>query len=286
MLTHLVHRAGSRVRNSTMLRHQRWLWQTVEPQWNKLFARVSEDTGYPAELNGETFRLEYAYGARYDRQDRRTYEPEFYLPFVARIREGMTVFDVGAHVGIFSLGAGVRVGPSGRVFAFECGPDTAATLRRHVGFNHLAPPIEVIEKAVSDSDAGVTFYAYRASMAASMARANVETLNPEVRSEPARELSVESVTLDAFTAERGLRPDVIKIDVEGAEFRVLQGARRMLAGGSPLIFCEIHPQQMQNVGGSVAELLDFVASLGYTATPIDRPNPAGIYHARIEKVRR
>ncbi len=94
------------------------------------------------------------------------------------------------------------------------------------------------------------------------------------------------MTLDAFTAERGLRPDVIKIDVEGAEFRVLQGARRMLTEGAPLIFCEIHPQQMQNVGGSVAELLDLVASLGYTATPIDRPNSAGIYHARIEKTAR
>jgi len=118
-------------------------------------------------------------------------------------------------------------------------------------------------------------------MAASISRQNVEVLNPQQLAEPADELTIPSVTLDGFCSRQGLRPDLMKIDVEGAELHVLRGARNVLADSRPLIYCEIHPQQMANCGGSVNELTGLLSETGYDVTPLDAPNPDGIYHARL-----
>ena len=90
-----VHRLGSSIRNSRLLKQQRWLWDLVEPAWQGLFAAASRKKGFAARVNADTFRLSYEYAARYDRADRQAYEPDFYAPFVASIKPGMTVLDVG-----------------------------------------------------------------------------------------------------------------------------------------------------------------------------------------------
>lgn len=211
-----VHRAGSGIRNSRLLKNQACLWKRVEPAWQGFFRLLARRRGFATQINSDVFRLEYSYGSRYDRADKRRYEPAFYLPFVDRIREGMTVFDVGAHIGIFTLGAAARVGPSGQVVAFEPAPETARVLERHVLFNGFLGRVEVVPAVVSDRSGTVAFYTYRQSMAASLARANVDALNPEKRHEPVEEITVGSVTLDDYCGERGAWPEVIKIDVEGA----------------------------------------------------------------------
>jgi FkbM family methyltransferase len=280
-----LHRVGSQIRNSELLRRQAWLWNTVEPLWQRAFGRISRGVGYATHINADIFRLEYAYGSRYDRKDKRAYEPAFYLPFVDRIREGMTVFDIGAHVGIFALGAAKRVGRSGQVVAFEPAPQTIAVLERHVAFNELQDIIRVEPGVVSDSTTPLSFFVYEESMAASLSRKNVEDLNPEQRRSPAQEVSVPSYTLDGYCREHGLTPSVIKIDVEGAEYRVLLGARELLSKHDIAILCEVHPKQMENCGGDSARFYALIEELGYEIKPLDEPNPLGIYHSLISKRR-
>jgi FkbM family methyltransferase len=276
-----LHRVGSRIRNAPLLKKQAWLWNRVEPVWQLTFGRLAKERGYATRVNDDVFRLEYEYGARYDRNDRRIYEPSFYGPFVDRIRPGMTVFDIGAHIGLFALGAARRVGHQGRVVAFEPAPETVSVLERHVAFNGFRDIVEVLPMVVSDSSEPVSFFVYHQSMAASMSRHNVEDLNPEQRDTPAQEVHVPALTLDTFCRERGMVPDVLKIDVEGAEYRVLLGARELLAKHDVTVLCEIHPLQMANCGGSVALFDALVHSLGYRIEPLDEPNPAGIYHGLI-----
>src|SRR6266481_5472582 len=126
-----LHRVGSKIRNAPALRKQEWLWRRVEPAWNYAFSRLTAGRGYTAHINGETFALTYGFASRYDRADRRAYEPVFYRAFADEIREGMTVFDIGAHIGFFTLAAARRVGAKGRVFSFEPTPATAKILLRH-----------------------------------------------------------------------------------------------------------------------------------------------------------
>ncbi len=282
-----MHRLGSRIRNSHALREQKWFWKTVEPAWEKCFARLSRTRGYAAMVNGDAFRLEYSYASRYDRQDRRAYEPVFYGAFVEQVQSGMTVLDIGAHIGIFTLGAARRAGERGRVYAFEPSPKTARTLQRHVEMNRCQKQVEVVTQVVSDVDGEISFYARGESTAASLSRENVEVLSPDRSDGPARVVVTRSVTLDKFCGGRGIRPDVMKIDVEGAELRVLRGARKILQEGAVQVLCEVHSEPMlKNCGGSREELLAFLKEIGYRWERLDEPNWMDIYHCRIIPDRR
>jgi FkbM family methyltransferase len=276
-----LHRFGSRIRNSSLISKQDWLWRIVEPSWQKTFAWFSRERGFATPINNDVFRLDYAIGSRYARYGQGAYEPSFYRPFVDRIKPGMVVFDIGAHVGLFTLGAAKRVGPTGKVFAFEPAPATFDLLQRQICLNGWRDRIEAVRSVVSDVDATVPFYAHGTSMAASLSRENIEVLNPERLATPAGRYEVSSVSIDGLCSDRKVAPDVVKIDVEGAELRVLRGAGKLLASKRVEILCEIHPQHMINCGSSLAELQCFLGKLGYTIKRLDEPNPMGIFHALL-----
>jgi FkbM family methyltransferase len=281
-LLETLHRTGSRIRNSDLLRRQTWLWRRVEPMWNALFERASTRRGYRANINGDDFRLTYEYASRYDRSDRGVYEPIFYNAFAREIRPGMHVLDVGGHVGFFTLGAAQRAGPAGHVHVFEPTPETVRILERHIALNGWQDRVTVFPGVMADQDGEMTFYAHGASMASSLSRANTVDLNPE-RPTQAKSLVVPAITLDTYCHRNGIRPDVIKIDVEGAELLVLQGGRGVLASCKPVILCEVHTRHLANCGGSLHQLERLVDELGYVTEPLDTPNENGTYHTVMRR---
>jgi FkbM family methyltransferase len=134
------------------------------------------------------------------------------------------VFDIGAHVGFYSLLSAVLSEPDGRVFAFEPVPQNAANLRRHVALNHVA--VEVIEAAVADREAEGRFEVGADSYTGSLGDQGAP---------------VRVVTIDALCITAKLpKPDVVKIDVEGAEALVLRGARETIRLAHPVIFVAVH----------------------------------------------
>jgi FkbM family methyltransferase len=279
-----IHRFGSRIRHSRLLEKQQWLWDVVEPAWQYIFQKASASSGYPTLVNNDVFRLTYEYGSRYDRHDRHGYEPVVYKALVNSIEEGMTICDIGAHVGLLTLAAAKRVGPTGRVFAFEPAPDSLAILRNHIRFNRYEDRGEAIESVVSDTDGTVSFYIYKDSMSASLGRNNLDELSPQRRSDPllkAVEVKTRSLTLDQFCKDRGVEPDVLKIDVEGSELLVLRGARDLMRRKPLIVLCEIHPKQMENCSSSLVQFNAFIQGIGYTIETLDSPNPEGIFHSRI-----
>ena len=277
----ILHEIGSRMRHSPVLERQTWLWQRLEPAWQGIFGQLSGPTGFATHINGDVLRLEYEWGSRYDRPDQRAYEPIFYGALTGVVRAGMTVFDIGAHIGIFTLGAAKRVGPAGKVFAFEPSPAASAVLKKHVAFNEWQDRVEVVREVASDVDGKLPFFVNGTSMAASLGRENVEVLSPDRPAGGAVRLDADSITLDRFCAMRAVRPDVIKIDVEGAELKVLLGARGLLERVRPEILCEVHPRQMKHCGSSLEELRDYLADVGYAMEPLSEPNPMGIFHGRL-----
>lgn len=76
--------------------------------------------------------------------------------------------------------------------------------------------------------------------------------------------SAPQIELDVFTADKGLTPDVITIDVEGAETKVLHGAVEVLEQATPLVYCSIHDRELrEKYGHTSADLLGFMRDLGY-----------------------
>jgi len=132
------------------------------------------------------------------------------------VKPGMTAFDLGANAGFFTLAFSRLVGPSGRVWAFEPLAENIVALRRHVELNGLRN-VTIVQAAVSDKAALASF-----ERAASSAMGYLTTSENS-------SLRVPTVALDQLIAE-GIcpRPDILKIDVEGAESAVLEGARQLL----------------------------------------------------------
>lgn len=177
-----------------------------------------------------------------------TYEPEQVARFHEHLTEGATFLDVGAHVGFYTVLGARLVGPAGSVWAFEPEPTNARWLRKHVSANRL-DQVEVRELAVSAS--------------AGVARFGGGTGTGTGRLAEEGDIQVQTVDLDGFCHERGVRPDAIKIDVEGAEADVLTGGSDMLAEARPVIFLSVHG------GGPRDRCVDILQGLGYELEPMD-----------------
>ena len=159
------------------------------------------------------------------------WEPETMPVFLRLVSPGMTVLDVGANTGLFSLLA-ARRSASVQVHAIEPVPGVYSMLRANAERNGL-PNITCHRLALSDSDGSVTMYVPREKTPV------MASLRPGWR-EDADQITVLTQTLDQLVEELGLtRVDLIKIDTEGTEDSVLKGAARTLQAHRPFIICEV-----------------------------------------------
>jgi FkbM family methyltransferase len=142
------------------------------------------------------------------------YEPEVWQSLMSEVRLGDTVVDIGAFIGLYTLALGRRVGKEGKVVAFEPDSNSFLALQEHIALNHLEDRIRPIRAAVGAITETVSFDAAGIT-------GHVTTLATSTNS------PVECVTLDSVFLEERL--DILKIDVEGYEERVLRGRRKSLA---------------------------------------------------------
>jgi FkbM family methyltransferase len=146
--------------------------------------------------------------------------------FEKTIKRGDVVFDIGAHVGLYTLLASQLVGRAGRVFAFEPVPRNLFFLKEHLRINRISN-VTVFEAAVADRCGETHFDLGPNSLMGRMSE------NGGLR--------VRTVGLDELASRGELAdPQFMKIDVEGAELQVLAGARDMLARARPALFIDTH----------------------------------------------
>ncbi|MCD8488080.1 MAG: FkbM family methyltransferase [Desertifilum sp.] len=158
-----------------------------------------------------------------------TYEAQTQHLFTQTLNPGMTVFDIGAQAGFYTLLASHLVGKQGRVFAFEPLPRNLTYLHQHLAINHLEN-VTVIEAAVAETS-GVAFFKEAAS-------------SYQGKLSEKGGLSVKTISLDDFCqSQLNPVPQVIKMDIEGAEYQALKGARQLFARAHPTLFLAIHGQQ-------------------------------------------
>lgn len=188
-----------------------------------------------------------------------TYERDTQKRLRRLLAPGNTFYDVGGNAGFFTLFGAHCVGPAGRVVAFEPNRANVAALRRHVALNGL-DNVEIIEAAVSDSDGTAEFV-----MEESLEQGHLTSLgHPADLGAGKQAVRIPTVSLDSLVASGRVRPpDVMKIDVEGAEFLVLQGARETLQKYRPSLVIEFHNPDMDR------RCPEFLLGLGYEVTPND-----------------
>ena len=187
----------------------------------------------------------------------------------AHLSPGSTFVDVGADFGIYSLRAAPIVGPAGHVIAIEPNPESVQRLEANIAANGDSM-ITVAPVACSDTDTMVDLYVapHRNIGETSLSKTNASQAGPVSRT-----YKVRARPLDDIIRESGVtRVDAIKIDVEGAEYLVLKGARQTLNRFHPVLLVEALDNQLRAMGSSFAEVSEFLRANGYREGPHEDMN--------------
>jgi FkbM family methyltransferase len=182
------------------------------------------------------------------------------LLFVERfLRPRMTVLDIGAHHGLYSLLASKKVGPQGRVIAFEPSPRERKALRLNLALN-WSRNVSVYKVALGSEAGEADFFVVEGT------ETGCNSLRPpNLKTGTYRPIQIRVAVLDDWLPEHKIElVDFIKIDAEGAELEVLRGASKLLSTRPrPVLLVEIAEVRTAPWGYSARETIHFLQEMGY-----------------------
>jgi len=168
-----------------------------------------------------------------------THEPAVQRALARELGQGMTAWDVGAHIGFLTVIASRAVGEEGHVHAFEPHDDNRARLLETLRLNDL-DNVSVHDVALSSQAGFVPFYRHRFTTSWSL----------DAERGQGHEVDVRCTTLDALAGSLGA-PNLIKIDAEGVELEVLRGGQSVIAETRPVLIVEFSTDQLVDDARSI-----------------------------------
>lgn len=177
-----------------------------------------------------------------------------------RIHPGVTVIDGGAHIGLYTVLASARAGPSGAVYALEPDPYNYAALRVNVQRNRLGN-VTTLNQALAGAVGSGIFHASSGTIAGSLVDKSYV--------HDTQQIHARTTTLDAVLGG-GCDEVVGKLDLEGAEEPALRGAERVLRGTPRArLLIEHNPTALRDAGSSGHALIDLLRDHGFEVSFID-----------------
>jgi FkbM family methyltransferase len=191
----------------------------------------------------------------------KTYEPNVTRILNEKLRPGMTVLDVGANIGYFSLLMSVLVGREGRCIAIEPNPRNVKLLLASKNLNRFEQ-LEILQAA-----AGNTWGILQLNT--SHSNGVVSPVSATSIEEIWQRETVLSLRIDGILPP-DVRVDLIRIDVEGSEFNALSGALRCIENDRPFIISEFMPEGLRGISGvTPEEYLGFLTNRGYQLSVLE-----------------
>lgn len=249
---HPVERFFISLRHSDGLKNKKWLWDMVRPIYDKTVT-VFGRQGLERNING-TDRILISPESRGLRE---TYEEACWKSMMEAVCEGDTVLDIGAFIGLYTVAFACRVGPRGRVIAFEPDEENYKLLLEHLRLNRVTDRVEAVPAAAGETE-----------MIVQLSRDGSQTHVSKQDQQP--DASVQCKTVDSVIGEAKI--NLVKIDVEGYEEHVVRGATKLLS--DPLrkprkLYIEVHPYAWHNHGTTDRSLLSLLRSFDYVARDLD-----------------
>ena len=198
------------------------------------------------------------------------------------VKPGMHVMDIGANMGFYTLMLCDLVGPEGHVTAFEPWPNFFEILRRNVELNGFQKRCTLVQKAVHAHAGQQPFSFYQNYGTGGCTEATREYLDTQGIATDASlehaEFQVETICLDEYYSEDMPPIDFFKMDIEGCEPFVFQGATSLLGRSHQVsIFCEFCPQMLRSFGVDPLAFLEDLQAKGFRIADI---TPQGIQEVR------
>lgn len=229
--------------------------------YQRLHARLAPGDRYV------TSRLDLGFTMRLDLQDPEQLKVYFYGHYHERyearlvqrlLDPGEVFWDIGANIGYFSLAAAAALNHRGQVIALEPGRNASARLRENVALNPFTN-IKIYQLAASDTAGEARLY-----LAPDLADSSASLFAPGP--DQAGYETCRTVPLDQLLRDEGLPgPQLLKMDVEGAELAALKGAAGLLADSSPLLLIEMEEKNLEAAGASKAAIQQWLSGFGYRA---------------------
>jgi FkbM family methyltransferase len=215
-----------------------WLRAPLKRAYHALLSAWPGDHLMSRLPGGETLRVDPDYRHL-------AWNAEEYAALKREAHAGDTILDIGANVGCYTMLFARWVGDGGHVYAFEPAAESRAGLERHLALNRLSARVTVRPEAITDRSGFAPFL-----------DAGTHGDNRLVPPATSGTTSVPAQSIDEFCEGTGISPDVIKIDIEGAELAALRGARRTIAsrGAALALFVELHPAIWPSLGVTRADI--------------------------------
>ena len=167
-----------------------------------------------------------------------------------------TVFDIGAHIGLVTLPLANAVSPNGQVFAFEPGNSNRRFLKQHLRINKIENVTVIADLIGEKSDDSVNFYQ-------SSSDSGMNTITDTGRRKGYKRTTVKQITLDEFCNLHQLKPQIIKIDVEGAEKMIIEGGKNMFKEKKIKAGLFEIGETLKDAGTSEQEIATILEGFGY-----------------------
>jgi len=187
-------------------------------------------------------------------------EAELLKDLTFSLKRDDVFWDVGANIGVFTCFAMSRIS-GGKIIAFEPYPPNLKYLKRNVDINNKNTDTLIKHVALSDAVGTAKFTSYKSEDGPSSKSA----INPNGEA-----ITVDTYSADDLVQNHGLEPpDVIKIDVEGAEPLVLRGMESTLQNHCRILYCEIHPKEsnsehtIEEYGESIESITKKIERCGF-----------------------
>jgi len=223
----------------------------------KLMAIVVSFTRNPTKtktINGITYELDLREVIDSSLYFTNTYEVKIDRLFDKYVKPGSTVIDIGANIGLHTLRSALLTGEKGKVIAIEPSTWAINKLRQNLELNpDLNRIVEIRHHALGDKIELLITLGFQSSY-----RLNGKN---KIYSEV-----IDVLTLDSIADQNSLKHvDFMKIDVDGHELHILRGAKNMLSLSKPVLVVEFTPSYSNTYLSELAEIIEFLALLGYQA---------------------
>jgi len=245
-----LRKCAQSIRHAPVLRSLTPVWGTLRGPYLRVMHGLGSRTGILISVGGIRMRLHPEFAT----QNWETVEAASYRAFAALLKPGDVVFDLGAHIGTYSLIALSRIGATGRVIAYEPHEFTRRHLARHIEWSGAVDRILIRPVCCAAIEGTGAFYCVPN---------RAEGMNGLVPVEGFERTLVDVTTIDREVSLLGVAPTVLKIDVEGSEWEVLKGAVTTLANHHPRICLSLHRAALRRSGATPESVLTWLAGFGY-----------------------
>ena len=189
------------------------------------------------------------------------YEPAVSKILATLIKSSDVYADVGGNVGFFSI-LPALFNPTCKIYYLEMDRTIRPILIKNLKLNGLSEDrISIVNAAVGDGDSDIEYVPHPYSFLAMLGKEDTTPYDLK--------LSAKQIVLDRYFLSEGRDPDLIKIDIDGAEMSALRGMSRILKETKPNMLLEVHPAYLPNFGSSASEVFEFLSARGYKLFEIE-----------------